>query len=1566
MTPALTDVAPLARPSEVAEDRYVASLLSEMAKLYSATLTLHGTGNPGGSLITIGVRKLYVKTDSPISIFFHSGESGSAWVNTLDLSPYVLKTAIRTDARIQELINATSLADLQGQVTDAQIPASIFRDSELTAAAVRTLLGLTATEVNDLVTGGTLNGSILTFTQNDGSTITITLPTTGGSTADGVVTSGVFSGDGSTLTLTLDTGGTVTIDVPALLETTNTEIDARVQAAKGTVAPGNTPGTPAPGTDDVWSPTDHDHGITVPTTSGLDQAAVDARVQAGVEDWAETSNTDLIPEAKLPATSLTTQTITGTTRMGTPIEQSPLVANTGVSGEHGLGVAPTGAVYYIECITAEQGYAIGDKVPYGRADRGTFWWNETMAGWQPETRQPFITERDDQSDSDEAGVTRANWKAVLIAYVVEDQEVAGLIGPQGDGLNTSEVQELINATDLSALQGMVTNDQIPAAIMRDAELTAAAVRTLLGLTFTEVNDLVTGGSLTGSVLTFTQNDGTTLTITLPTTGESTADGVVASGVFNTDQTELILTLDTGGTVTIDVPAALRVEGLTARAINILSERADSDVHSNAIFPAVYNGVIHKYEFVDIITLARSSAGLGNMLNPLPTTNNVGEYPRQTASGYELVDPGEVLDLSGGDRHEDAEHVGFVGVDHVSRKAYVVIEESETNGNRTGTFTDVAESSTTFDIYYNRPEFEVFNNLHIYQSHGTDPDTFWIGDTAGLFSIWEPSTAQVALEQFLNTSTNTVYWLGQLQNDAAAFDFADAHRRDDAELFYYNEVTHRVRRCSNFVASNQTIFHRRSVPIKADTTDLENRLHGVEQTASITYGINVATTERDVDNYDLIGNGYEAEYDLTFKAARLKLTIPTGQNNDANYYARLVKLTRVADDNYTSASQEILRINGHIDPGFLAGRAYDLTLASDGGRTIEIGKGEYWGIAVQQFLGERAYAVGSANVTEVDHIHDHVASAGGIKFIGKLGVNVDFDDLTATTNMFSSITKSIRMEIDYEASVFGLAVVEKDGVQQYVGKPHYDFKGAGVAVAESTDGEKVEVTIPGGGVGGDDQIARDAAAAAQAEIDAHEASAHNTDQTARNAAAAAQTTANAAQTSNEVDTTIATHAGDADAHHTKYTDADVDARLLDRLANVTRRGVSFGDRFLMHDDANPTGLSATQGGDVRGYTTEGWAQPSSAVIIPAGKLAAGGNTGQALTRTATGQAWQDVAGGGGGGGGSGDDATKITFEEGSLDVTLTATNSAVDTGLAVPANTKTLHLNWGASRDAANRGIDLNWFVIPIEEWDRMDGSDAGDGPTVANSRGTRIWDNSNVTTVGGSGARQVFLMKGNNGNVFIATENTAQGAWPFRARFEVHETVAVGGDVSGGGGNNPVGYYYGPDQTGRFLLHDQGTSQFTAGLWRLPWKSASADEAFNEWDLDIFDGVDRTTLDATFTPGGTVLTFTGQTRDVFKPPSGRYNIRMRLAYFHDIGARDFLLYLMQNNAGADDLVFLLRGADFGNYDNGLVPKSQQAQIADISETDIVFDGNTQLYLLAHIEGAIQCAWAMKLERTGDA
>ena len=84
----------------------------------------------------------------------------------------------------------------------------------LTAAAIRTLLGLTSAEVDDLFTGATIAGQVLTFTQNDGTTVAITIPTAMAGSGDGVVQSGAISG--TDLVLTLDTGGTITIDIDAL------------------------------------------------------------------------------------------------------------------------------------------------------------------------------------------------------------------------------------------------------------------------------------------------------------------------------------------------------------------------------------------------------------------------------------------------------------------------------------------------------------------------------------------------------------------------------------------------------------------------------------------------------------------------------------------------------------------------------------------------------------------------------------------------------------------------------------------------------------------------------------------------------------------------------------------------------------------------------------------------------------------------------------------------------------------------------------------------------------------------------------------------------------------------------------------------------------------------------------------------------------------------------------------------------------------------------------------------------------------------------------------------------
>ena len=81
-----------------------------------------------------------------------------------------------------------------------------------------------------------------------------------------------------------------------------TDVDARVQAAKGTTAPGNTPGSPKAGTAALWSPQDHDHGISPGSGGGgLDATAVtriaNERTAAIIPTW--TGQTAGMPRSRM-------------------------------------------------------------------------------------------------------------------------------------------------------------------------------------------------------------------------------------------------------------------------------------------------------------------------------------------------------------------------------------------------------------------------------------------------------------------------------------------------------------------------------------------------------------------------------------------------------------------------------------------------------------------------------------------------------------------------------------------------------------------------------------------------------------------------------------------------------------------------------------------------------------------------------------------------------------------------------------------------------------------------------------------------------------------------------------------------------------------------------------------------------------------------------------------------------------------------------------------------------------------------------------------------------------------
>ena len=245
---------------------------------------------------------------------------------------------------------------------------------------------------------------------------------------------------------------------------------------------------------------------------------------------------------------------------------------------------------------------------------------------------------------------------VLPANTVLKVYAAVVRGEKGDpgtgdgsaaGFTEAQIQAFIDATPLSQLAGSVTDAQIPAAIMRDAELTASAVRTLLGLTEDEVNDLFTGATIAGQVVTFTQNDGTTDTLTIPAGTAGMADGVVASGAFNATGTELVLTLDTGGTVTVNVPALLRAGAGDGTADVLIDELGTSAatitltdnlfwVGTGVTIPATTHGILidlspatDDYHFVDWDTIRLKDAGV---IGELSVTGQYETFVAQTVTG----------------------------------------------------------------------------------------------------------------------------------------------------------------------------------------------------------------------------------------------------------------------------------------------------------------------------------------------------------------------------------------------------------------------------------------------------------------------------------------------------------------------------------------------------------------------------------------------------------------------------------------------------------------------------------------------------------------------------------------------------------------------------------------------------------------------------------------------------------------------------------------------------------------------------------------------------------------------
>ena len=144
-------------------------------------------------------------------------------------------------------------------------------------------------EVENSFVGASISGQDITLTRRSGATVPISLPA--GSTSDGVISGVSLDPATNVLTVTRTVGGNLTVDLSGLDDSglTQGQVDARVQAGVADWA------------EEGDSSLIPESKLPTAATEGLNQAEVDARVEAGVEDWAEEGNPDVIPNSKLPA-----------------------------------------------------------------------------------------------------------------------------------------------------------------------------------------------------------------------------------------------------------------------------------------------------------------------------------------------------------------------------------------------------------------------------------------------------------------------------------------------------------------------------------------------------------------------------------------------------------------------------------------------------------------------------------------------------------------------------------------------------------------------------------------------------------------------------------------------------------------------------------------------------------------------------------------------------------------------------------------------------------------------------------------------------------------------------------------------------------------------------------------------------------------------------------------------------------------------------------------------------------------------------------------------------------------
>ena len=111
--------------------------------------------------------------------------------------------------------------------------------------------------------------------------------------------------------------------------------------------------------------------------------------------------------------------VDSTLTAGTSCVQNPWTASAKTTTAHGLGATPTMVVAYLENISAELGYAVGDRinliVAQTAADSGSIIsWDATNVDIISHSVRPYVVNK--TTPASMVQITAANWKVVVVPY----------------------------------------------------------------------------------------------------------------------------------------------------------------------------------------------------------------------------------------------------------------------------------------------------------------------------------------------------------------------------------------------------------------------------------------------------------------------------------------------------------------------------------------------------------------------------------------------------------------------------------------------------------------------------------------------------------------------------------------------------------------------------------------------------------------------------------------------------------------------------------------------------------------------------------------------------------------------------------------------------------------------------------------------------------------------------------------------------------------------------------------------------------------------------------------------